>query len=73
MLTYPSFKVSSPTFIEPKMFPWSIGDEIATPAMSKFMSDYIHILPILGDEMKENVIRLPDEFLEHSGVPLKWC
>lgn len=35
------------------------------------MSDYIHILPILGDEMKENVIRLPDEFLEHSVVPLK--
>lgn len=55
------------------MFPWSIGDEITTPAMSKFMSDYIHILPILGDEMKENVIRLPDEFLEHSVVPLKWC
>lgn len=35
------------------------------------MSDYIHILPILEDETRENVIQLPDEVLENSGVPLK--
>ena len=35
------------TFIEPEVLPACVADQIAAPAMRKFMCDNIDILPVL--------------------------
>jgi hypothetical protein len=43
----PSFEVDGPTFIQPEMFPRSVGDQVATPAVSQLVCNDIDILTIL--------------------------
>ena len=47
--TNTSFKISGPAFVEPEVFPGSVGDEIATPAMRKLVGNYIDVLTILNN------------------------
>jgi len=45
----PALKVHSPTFIQPHVFPAGVRNQVPTPAVSKFMSNDIDVLPITTD------------------------
>lgn len=48
LVIYPSFQVSSPALIKPKMLPRSIRDKVTTPAVSELMGNNVNVLSVLN-------------------------